>query len=328
MKIFTRVAFVLGLCILVVTSWVYYQFQSYPDLQAYKSLLLPTTSGTEQPLRITFLGVSTLLLNDGETAILIDGFFTRPNAAQLLLGKIASNKALIAKYVKRMDIDKLAAVIVQHSHYDHVMDSPEVALQTGAIIVGSESTTNVGRGSGLPENRIWVRSPGAIMDFGKFRVTLIESGHVPPGFPGGEITEPIISPARATAYKIGTSYATLVEHEGTSILINASAGFAPGALRNRHADIVFLGIGSLGKRDRAYMESYWREVVEAVGARHVIPIHWDNFARPLDEPLQPIPHLLDDFDATMRFLQEKSAAQGVEIRLPQPWQVMNLFPFN
>jgi len=324
MKIFTRAAFALGLCILAVTSWVYYQLQSYPEIQAYESLLVPASSGGERSLRATFLGVSTILLNDGETAILTDGFFTRPNAAQLLLGKIAPDKALIANYLKRAGVGKLAAVIVQHSHYDHVMDSPEVALQTGAVMVGSESTANVGRGWGLPEDRIWVRPPGANMDFGKFHVTLIESGHIPPGFPGGEITEPLVAPARATAYKVGTSYAMLVEHEGTSILINASAGFTPGTLRTHHADIVFLGIGLLGKRDGAYMESYWREVVEAVGARHVIPIHWDNFARPLDEPLQPIPHLLDDFDATMRFLQEKGAAQGVEIRLPQAWRAMDL----
>jgi L-ascorbate metabolism protein UlaG (beta-lactamase superfamily) len=328
MKIFTRVAFALGLCILAGAGWVYFQLQSYPDIQAYKSLLVPTSSGGEKSLRTIFLGVSTILLDDGETAILTDGFFTRPNAAQLLLGKIAPDQALIANYLKRAGVDKLAAVIVQHSHYDHVMDSPEVARLTGAIMVGSESTANVGRGWGLPKDRIKVMQPGEKMDFGKFHVTLIESGHVPPGFPGGEITEPLIPPARATAYKVGTSYATLVEHEGTSILINASAGFAPGALRNRHADIVFLGIGMLGKRDEAYMESYWSEVVEAVGARRVIPIHWDNFARPLDQPLQPIPHLLDDFDATMNFLKKKGGEQSVEIMLLQAWQVMDLSSSN
>jgi L-ascorbate metabolism protein UlaG (beta-lactamase superfamily) len=315
-----------GLLVGLAAGWLSYQLRSHPVLDAYQSLSLP--AGTDQPksLRVTFLGVATLLLNDGETAILTDGFFTRPSIGQLFFGKIAPDKALIARHLKRAGIGKLAAVIVNHSHYDHVMDAPEVAMQTGAILVGSESTANVGRGWGLPEQRISIKAPGATLEFGKFRVTLLASGHVPPGYPAGEITQPLVPPVRASAYLMGTNYAVLVEHGRNSILINASAGFAPGALANRHADVVFLGIGMLGKRNIAYMEDYWREVVEATGARRAVPIHWDNFARPLDEPLQPIPHLIDDFDATMRFLLEKGAAQGVEVKLPRAWQQVEPFP--
>src|SRR5262249_15436032 len=156
--------------------------------------------------------------------------------------------------------------------------------------------------------------------------TLLASGHVPPGFPAGEITQPLVPPARATAYLMGTNYAVLVQHGRSSILINASAGFAPGALGGRYADVVFLGIGMLGKRNLAYREFYGGELVQATGARRAIQIHGDNFALPLDEPLQPIPHLLDDFDATMRFLLEKGAARGVEVKLPQAWQPIDLSP--
>ena len=316
----------IGLIIVVAAGWLYYLLRSHPALDAYDELSLPAGTRPQTAVRATFLGVATILLDDGETAILTDGFFTRPSIGQLFFGKIAPDKALIARHLKHAGIDKLAAVIVNHSHYDHVMDAPEVAIETGALLVGSESTANVGRGWGLAEERIRIKPPGSTIEFGKFRVTLLASGHVPPGFPAGEITQPLVPPARVTAYLMGTNYAVLVEHGRSSILINASAGFAPGALAGRHADVVFLGIGMLGKRNLAYMEDYWREVVQTTGARRVIPIHWDNFALPLDEPLQPIPHLLDDFDATMRFLLEKGAAQGVEVKLPQAWQPIGLFP--
>jgi L-ascorbate metabolism protein UlaG (beta-lactamase superfamily) len=323
MRILKRILVGLGLIILLGAGWVYFQFRSYPDLSAYRGQTLPSSNDPTKSPRIVFLGVSTLLFDDGETAILTDGFFTRPS--NILFGKISPDKVLIAKYLKRAGISKLAAVIVCHSHYDHAMDSPEVALQTGAVLVGSESTANVGRGWGLPEDRIWVRAPGTTMTFGKFRVTLLATSHVPPGYPGGEITAPLVPSVRANAYLQGTNYAVLVEHSGKSYLISASAGFTPGSMANTRADVVFLGIGTLGKRQQAYMESYWREVVEATGARRVIPIHWDNFILPLDEPLRPLPHLIDDFDASMRFLVDKGAKSGVEVKLPQAWESMDPF---
>ena len=268
---------------------------------------------------MTFLGVSTLLFDDGETAIMTDGFFTRPNAGDLFLRKISPDKALIARTLERAGIKKLAAIIVMHSHYDHAMDAPEVALQTGAVLVGSDSTANVGRGWGLPEDRILVRTLGSVLDFGRFRLTLLPSGHVPSGYPQGEITQPLRPPVRANEYLLGTVYALRVEHDGRAMIVNASAGFSPGGLAQQKADTIFLGLGALGKSDDANKNEYWRETVEASGAKRVVAIHWDDFTKPLDMPLQPLPNLFDDFDASMTFLKAKGAAQGVEIVLPQAW---------
>ena len=326
MRIFGRVLLGLLLVAGVGAGWIVFQIRTAPELGVYRSLALQAPASKPGSLTVTFLGVAPLLLSDGETAIMTDGFFTRPGIRELFLSRISPDKALIARHLKHAGIDRVAAVIVNHSHYDHAMDAPEVALQTGAVLVGSESTANVGRGWGLPEDRIRVKQPGDTMDFGRFHITPLQSGHIPSGYPTGEITAPIVPPARANAYLMGTNFAVLVEHLGRSILINASAGFATGALTGRHADVVFLGIGGLGKRDMPYMEAYWHEVVEATGARRVIPVHWDNLTLPLDEPLKPIPHLMDDFDATMHFLLAKGAAGGVEVMLPQAWQKVELFP--
>jgi len=98
--------------------------------------------------------------------------------------------------------------------------------------------------------------------------------------------------------------------------VQGSAGFVPGALAGLRAETVFLGTGTLGKKPEAYREQFWNETVKAVGARQVLPIHWDNFWRPLELPLQAMPLLLDDFEVVMQDLQARGLRDGVRIRMP------------
>lgn len=320
------IAFALAILIVLTgaAAYLYYGLTHRPDISSFVALKPVADINGRTPLRVTFLGVSTLLFNDGETAILLDGFFTRPNSRQLLLEKISPDKTIIKNSLKRAGIEKLAAVIVNHSHYDHAMDAPEVVLQTGARLVGSESTANVGRGWGLPEASIAILGPDDFTEFGRFKVTLLQSQHGPSWFTGGKITAPLVPPARASAYQEGTSFAVLIEHDGQRLLVNASAGFVTGALAGRRADVAFLGIGQLGKRPHD-MPDYWREMVATTGARRVFPIHWDDFTRPIDEPLQPMPVLLDDMSATMQFLIAQGQKCGVEVKLPEAWTAFDPF---
>lgn len=69
-----------------------------------------------------------------------------------------------------------------------------------------------------------------------------------------------------------------------------------------------------GKQTDAFARDYWREVLSATGAKLVIPIQWDDFMRPLDEPLQPMPYPLNDFDAGMRLLLKLAEADGLTVR--------------
>jgi L-ascorbate metabolism protein UlaG (beta-lactamase superfamily) len=318
-----RVLAGVAVVIAILFAWLAYRLNDRPSLEAHAERVLRSSGRPPGGVRITFLGVSTLLVEDGETAILTDGFFTRPGKLRTVLGRIAPDRDRIGRALERAGISRLAAVIVAHSHYDHAMDAPEVAERTGALLVGSESTANIGRGWGLAEDRMRVVHGGETMELGKFRVRVVATRHFPHRVAMGEIEAPLRPPARATAYREGGSFSILIERGEKTMLVQASAGFVEGGLQGRKADVVFLGMAGLGGKDEAYREAYWREVVQAVRGRRVIPIHWDDFSRPLDQPLVPFPRLLDDFDASMRFVVERAGSERVDVRLVDAWETVD-----
>lgn len=319
----------LGVTVLVVAGgvgWLVWSLQQHPDLSAYGSQAWRQPDAATPTLQVKFLGVATVLLDDGETALMTDGFFSRPDKLTAFLGQVEPDVPGIARGLQRAQLKgRLAAVLPLHSHYDHAMDAPEVARLTGATLLGSTSTLNIGRGWGLPEaqmRELRLREP---LRFGRFTITAYPAVHTPTGFTGGEITSPLKPPARATDYLEGQSYALHVEHGGRTLLITGTAGFVPGALKGVKAEVALLGIGALGPRDDAQRDGYWREVVAATGAKRVLPIHWDDFWLPSDQPVKAMPPPLDRFGVSMDFLIARGRAEGVDVQLPPLWETMDVF---
>lgn len=272
-------------------------------------------------LAVTFLGVSSLLFDDGQSAFLTDGFFSRPALRKVALGRIAPDGKRIDAALLRAGVGRLDAVVPVHTHFDHGLDSAAVAARTGATLLGSGSAAQIGRGGGLPEEQIAVARSPHEQAFGSFTLTLITSKHCPPDRYPGTITAPLAPPARADAYRCGEAWSLLVVHSsGRTALVQGSAGYVEGALDGRRADVAYLGVGQLGLLDDDYVNAYWEHTVRAVGARRAVLIHWDDFFRPLDQPLRALPYAGDDLDATMRRLDRLAAADGVTLHFPTVWQ--------
>jgi L-ascorbate metabolism protein UlaG (beta-lactamase superfamily) len=85
------------------------------------------------------------------------------------------------------------------------------------------------------------------------------------------------------------------------------------------------GIGQLGKQDDSYRELYWQQVVSSVHPRRIIPIHWDDFWRPLDQPLQPFPRLSDDFEKSMEFLNRRGQQENIDVKILPAWLKVDPF---
>ncbi len=293
-----------------------------PDIARHSHRFTVPAAESGAPLSVTWLGVSTLLLDDGSSMLMTDGYFSRPSLARVALGPVSPSTASVDGCLARLKVTRLEAVIPVHTHIDHVMDSALVADRTGARLVGGESAANVGRGYGLAEDRLVVAVPGEPIQLGAFDVTLIESRHSPPDRFPGEISAPVIPPVRASAYRCGEAWSTLVHHRssGRRLLIQGSAGFVKGALTGRRADVVYLGVGQLGVLPQAYLVDYWAETVRTVGARRVVLIHWDDFFRPLSKPLRALPYAVDDLDASLGILDKLAEQDGIALDMPTVWR--------
>lgn len=238
-------------------------------------------------LSLTFFGTSTVLLSDGSNAIMTDGFLSRPSWLHLLFGRLESSEKELDFALGQANVKKVDAILVAHSHRDHAMDSGLVAQKTGATVHGSESTLNIARGQQTPENQLHLLRPGQPLLIGNFKITAYETPHSPEPINIGFIDHPLHAPAKLSEYKLGENFSFLMEHRLGNVLIVPSANYKPHAFDGVRASVVVLGIGALGKQSAEFTERYWDEVVRKTGAKLVLPVHWDDFARSLREPLVP-----------------------------------------
>jgi L-ascorbate metabolism protein UlaG (beta-lactamase superfamily) len=327
----TSVALVIIVVVLgALLTWAWY---TRPDI-ADTGLHPPVDDNGEMPtVTVTWLGVTTLIFDDGETQILIDGFISRPSLFESLFGiPVTSDVPMINYVLSEYHVQRLAAIIPAHSHYDHAMDVGAIANRSSASIIGSETTANIARGAGVPEDQIVVVSDGAPYTFGNFTVTLIPSVHAPIGSRGsvpfpGTVDDPLATPVPISAWRVGTAYSIVVAHPQGTTIVQGSAGFVDGALENVGADVVMLGVGLLESLGRDYAERYWQALVTTTGATRVFPVHFDDHTQAFGKVLL-YPTLLDNFVNTAKWLEDfrDTWDNDTQLFLPVFGQAMTLYP--
>lgn len=242
------------------------------------------------------MGTAGLYVTDGETGFYIDPFVSRYGLLRVGVGlSLPPRQNLISQWAAMTGGKTAAAVLVSHSHYDHVMDAPFFAKAAGAMIAGSESTARVARGAGIPEKQIRVIRDQTSFSMGKFTATFIKSVHSPALFGKipwqGEIRQPVVPPASASDYREGGTFAILVEHSNGRFLHYGSPGIKPGIFDNITADVLFLSIG--GRKDTP---SLIEHVIAPLKAKTVIPIHFDDLFGPLKKDISPLINVrMDEF---------------------------------
>ncbi|MGW6120823.1 MBL fold metallo-hydrolase [Nocardia sp. NPDC055165] len=293
-----------------------------PDISVHNTSATTPLAAPNSPVTVSFLGVTTLLFDDGESALMTDGFFTRPSLWRTALTPLRTDPARVHSALARAGVRSLDAVVCGHSHYDHALDSAYVAQHTGAILVGSESTAQIGHGADLPFSRVVVVEAGTDITLGNFTLSFAESEHSEPDRARGVIGRALAQPARMRDYKCGETWSIILTHtpSGRTALIHSSAGFRPGMLDSRSADVAYLSVGQLGHQPCGFIEHYWSETVTAVGAQRVVLTHWDDFFRPLSKPLRALPYAADDLDASVRVLSDCARRDAVHLDMPTVWR--------
>jgi hypothetical protein len=112
---------------------------------AGRHLIEPCAPGTtcQDTVSVTFLGVGGFVIRYGPDAVMTAPLFTRPTLKQVVrVG--GSDQATVDRMLAKVDTAGIHAILVGHSHYDHLMDVPSLmhTLRKPSVI-GSATTRHV-----------------------------------------------------------------------------------------------------------------------------------------------------------------------------------------
>ena len=252
--------------------------------------------GADSQLTLTYLGTAGWQITDGTILILVDPYLSRlpllPDASSLTQAENAGRPPVDQSLVVRPDTAPVDAhvqhadfILLTHSHVDHILDAPNIALKTGATVIGHESAINIMRGSGvLPSKLITVRG-GEDYTFGSFSVRIVPSIHSAL-FNKHYFQSGIIPPSVQPPFKLGDlieggNLAYLIRIAGHQILAFGSMNYIEREVAGLRPDVVLMGAGE----SRKEIYDYAGRLMRALGfPAIVLPTHWDNYMVPFDAP--------------------------------------------
>src|SRR5215471_9049196 len=269
----------------------------------------PTATSSKQ-VTLTYMGTAGWEITDGNTVILLDPYLSRiygpqpPGRPPFARASGDSrpqygwtdvavpDTAVIDSHVKKADF-----VLVTHTHYDHVLDAPHIALKTHATVIGL-------RAYSMPEEQLITVRGGEDYDFGSFSLKVIPSLHSPLDHKHyfSSVTAPAGLKAPLTLEQIhpeGGTLIYLIRFHGHQILAFGGMNYIERELTGLEPDVALIGAGASRKEIHDYSGRLMRVLhYPAI----VMPTHWDNFLAPYGASQQPA------LDALQSFIQEITAA--------------------
>lgn len=270
---------------------------------------------------LRWFGTNCLYIKTPDASLMVDPHFSRPGI-QNLVHKISPKPQYIRRALEQAGVKNLDAILITHSHYDHVMDASDTAWLTQAVLYGSESVMQTIPGSQIPSNQFQQVQPGFEFLIGGIKARFFESAHVK--FPGKladwvhlneKMDHAIHPPVWFWQYRAGTVYSILLELDGHSLYIQGSAGVVGQNPTIPSADAAVLSIAGLQFKSRQYRQAWFSQTVLRTGAREVFFSHWDNFFLPWNST----PHHLPGIPYVIRHLSAMcSACPGIQFRRLTP----------
>ena len=250
-------------------------------------LAVPATA----ELEFTYFGAAGWKIDDGNVTVLVDPYISRipytdrrhPDDERRAFGRDEVgewNTELIDRLVPHADF-----ILVHHTHYDHLGDVPYIARQTGAKVIGTETTITVLRAYGIPDEQLYPVSGGEDYQFENFSVRVIPSIHS--ALNGKRYIDSrrydrateLEAPLRIEEFIEGGSLMFLARFDSHTVMTMGSMNFIERELEGIRPDILLAGING----SRLGLYKYDERLLKVTGAPPVvIPTHWDNFTWPYD----------------------------------------------
>jgi L-ascorbate metabolism protein UlaG (beta-lactamase superfamily) len=279
-KLAILVAVLLSPALLVPTFYVYSRHVPY-SIEARDR---PATSATDGGLQVRYLGVTGYEITDGTTVVLLDPTPTRPTPTTLLTEHLVPDEAYGKEICPRADF-----ILVNHTHYDHVLDVPAIAVRTGAKVLGSQSTINLARSRGVAADKVQRVQPGDRLTLGNFTVDVRRSRHT--AIAG--IDEPMAGtvpvdagPLRFWRFGLDEALSFRFEANGASIWFHPTSTFEPGEVGGPPAGALIVGVTGEDPTPEKV-----KGILGEAKPRLVLPTHYDNFFQPMQRGLGLMPGL-------------------------------------
>lgn len=269
---------------------------------------------------LTYLGTSGFLIRRGDHALMTGPFFSNPSFLWHILFRFRVHQR--TGYINRVFEDtalrngatQTAAILIGHSHYDHLMDVPYVAehYATGARIYGSPTMGHILAGDSLLHHRTEQRNPsdrvvvidssdvGSLhrrgrwyyVDDSTMRFMALKSEH-PPNFLWITIANRRADsdftklPTGAWDWSLGETYAYLIDllDANRHVVFRIYYTDAPPRPPLGYAPIDVLGDGHrvdvaiicVGNYDR--VDAYPQALIRQLDPRIIVLSHWEDFFR-------------------------------------------------
>ncbi len=250
--------------------------QQKSDLLTARQLAAPLA--LPAGLELMWLGTAGFKLSYQGTTLWIDPYVTRLPMSHLALRRVVPPSS---EAVMRW-IDKADAVLVGHTHFDHALDVPAIAQRTGCKVYGSQSLQNLMGLYGLADQAVIVEAHRDY-EVGPFKLHFVPSIHsklqLGLGIPySGELTCDHVDHLTPQAYKCGQVWGIAIEVAGIRLYHQGSADLLEDEIKDRGVDIFLCGISG-----RRFTPNYVARIVKALAPNVIVPTHYDNFFRSLDE---------------------------------------------
>jgi L-ascorbate metabolism protein UlaG (beta-lactamase superfamily) len=283
---------------------------------------------------LEYMGAAGWRISDGSTVILVDPYISRilgpPPPLAAPYSKLPGDTRPVYGWndVPVPDVTAIDAhvpradfILVTHTHYDHILDVPHIARKTHSMVVGTESTENVLRAYGVPEEQLITVRGGEDYDFKVFTLRVIPSLHSPLDhkYYFSSETAPKGMKAPLTLQQMhpeGGTLAFLIRFHGHQILVFGGMNYIEREIEGLEPDVVLIGAAS----SRTEIYNYSARIMRDLHFPPlVLPTHWDNFFAPYGTSQQP------SIDALQSFIQEISAASPkTMVVVPNYFQAISL----
>lgn len=317
------------------------------------SLLNKQSHGDEGNIDINYIGCGGFMLKYKEASILIDPFFSNvgPMGAITFNIKLKENTVAIDNYFNSHFGDKndllgdIKAILIGHSHYDHLADVPNIYARcikdSTRLIVTKTSKHILNAYDSILSEDISEMSPSFYIANQKVRVTPYISEHAPhfghkhKFLPSHTLSKDLKEkPTKVRDMGEGETYNFLIDFLDDDKNVEfrvfshatAAAGQGKGVPTQKElggigVDVLLLCVGNYNQVDY-----YPEKLIKHLKPKYIVMNHWENFFRPIQKIRKKpaaIPFLpISKFDSIISSMKD---SLGFEYSYPLPLTDMHFY---